>query len=379
MHRIELQRMTRGSTIHLKEKKEGNTHKDTNKDTSMTSSKSNVITTEKQNDLTFDLFNLCAHDTHPIDISQYKKNGSEYLMTLSQQNTQFLIDKLFELPTTVDDDGLFATLPTKQITAIPREKPVPKEKQPTEWEQFAKKKNIRLMDRENLVYDSVHDEFRPRFGFGRANNELADDWVIEAKANETGGVSSSDPFLERQLAKKKATKLQLKNQKKNMAKSQGKTKIPAPVNIAALPRIDGKRVKFDLKDDLQDTYSLASVSTASMGKFDKKSAKKPKKSNVKPKNKISSKANIGGASEQTEEKAASLKLLDRILKKNAQKKKAIKSNAANTFQQFAEQQNRSNKKIHLLSKNKTRFTQGKSKGGKGPQVGKKRGRNTIDF
>lgn len=347
------------------------------------------MASEKQNDLVFDLFNLCAHDTHPIDISLFKTKGEAYLMEHSRQNTQFLMSKLFELPSVSEDDGLFISLP-KATVALPREKPVPKDKKPTKWEEFAKTKNMRLHnDQDKLVYDQVSDEFRPRFGMGRVNNELENDWVVEVKESTPGGgggqrpipegYTASDPFLEKQLSKKKSQKQQVKNQKKNMGKSLTSTKIPAQLNVASLKRLDPKRARFELKNDLRETHSMAAVSTASMGKFDKKLAKEPRKNTVKPKNKLAGKAEMG---DQTDEKQASLKLLDRVLKTNAQKKRAIKSNATSVFQQQAEQSQRTNKKVHLMNKNKARFTPvDKSiyRSKAGMPVTKKRGRNVIDF
>lgn len=74
-------------------------------------------------DLIYDIGNLCAYDTHPIDMEQYKANSMEYLKQTATENMQLLINKIFQLPTEHTEDGLFASLPAP-TTILPREKPV---------------------------------------------------------------------------------------------------------------------------------------------------------------------------------------------------------------------------------------------------------------
>lgn len=333
---------------------------------------------EKQDDLVYDLFNLAANDMHPINIDLYKKKGGEYLKEHTTQNIQLLMGKLFELPAHSEEDGLFATLPDQKVL-IPREKPVPKEKKKTAWQEYAKEKGIRDIKKDKLVYDKVNDEFRPSFGWGRANNQIQNDWVIEEKANSgnKGGVGDADPFLEKMQDKKKKAKQQLKNQKRNMMKDQGAS-APAALNIANIPKLNPKRARLELKNDLKEAYSTVAVSTASMGKFDKKLAKEPKGNKVKSKNKLSEKASMGNGAE---EKSASLNLLDRVLKTQAEKKKKVRANAANTFQRVMESQARGKKRENLVGKNKARFGGNKKetykKGAK--MTGKKRSRSEVEF
>jgi hypothetical protein len=59
---------------------------------------------------------------------------------------------------------------------------VPKPKPPTKWEKFAKAKGIQKTKRSRMVFDEATDQYKPRYGYGRASNK--DEWVVEAKGNE---------------------------------------------------------------------------------------------------------------------------------------------------------------------------------------------------
>jgi regulator of ribosome biosynthesis len=56
------------------------------------------------------------------------------------------------------------TLPAP-TTTLPREKPLPKPKEETRWEKFAKEKGIVKRKRERMVFDETAQEWKPRFGF----------------------------------------------------------------------------------------------------------------------------------------------------------------------------------------------------------------------
>ena len=95
-------------------------------------------------------------------------------MKVTRDNTQFLINHLFELPTENTDVGpvvgslhneihVQVTLPAR-VSRIPREKPIPK-KEETKWEKFARKNGIKKHKRERMVYDKDAKEWRPRWGY----------------------------------------------------------------------------------------------------------------------------------------------------------------------------------------------------------------------
>lgn len=68
---------------------------------------------------------------------------------------------------------------------MPREKPIPKEKEKTKWEKFAAKKGIKASRKDGKkVFDEEMGEWRDKYGFGarvlkRNPGEVERDWVQE--------------------------------------------------------------------------------------------------------------------------------------------------------------------------------------------------------
>lgn len=68
---------------------------------------------------------------------------------------------------------------------MPREKPIPKEKEKTKWEKFAAKKGIKASRKDGKkVFDEEVGEWRDKYGFGarvlkRNPGEVERDWVQE--------------------------------------------------------------------------------------------------------------------------------------------------------------------------------------------------------
>ena len=94
---------------------------------------------------TLDVGNLLISDTRLLDLKEYKSNQNEYLKNLVQENTQLIINSVFNLPIETVDDVLCAKLP-KPTTILPREKPLPKAKPLTKWQAYAKLKNIKKQE-----------------------------------------------------------------------------------------------------------------------------------------------------------------------------------------------------------------------------------------
>jgi regulator of ribosome biosynthesis len=96
---------------------------------------------------------------------------------------QLLINDLFKLPATPSDVGALAKLP-EPSTLLPRSKPVPKPREPTRWEQFAKAKGIVKRKRSSHAYDEQQQEWRPRYGRKSAKNDGMKDWCMELKPGQ---------------------------------------------------------------------------------------------------------------------------------------------------------------------------------------------------
>ena len=81
-------------------------------------------------------------------------NPNTYLKNLARDNTQLLINKIWTLPFERVDDVVITKLPKPEYV-LPREKPVPKGKAMTKWEQYAKDKGITKKKKTKLVWDDL--------------------------------------------------------------------------------------------------------------------------------------------------------------------------------------------------------------------------------
>ena len=72
------------------------------------------------------------------------------------------------------------TLPPP-TTPLPREKPLPVEKQQTKWEKFAAKKGIKDKKKGEgkMVYDEEKGEWIPKWGYKGKNKDGEGDWIVE--------------------------------------------------------------------------------------------------------------------------------------------------------------------------------------------------------
>jgi regulator of ribosome biosynthesis len=57
---------------------------------------------------------------------------------------------------------------------------VPKEKELTKWEKFAKEKGIVKKKRSRMLFDEEKGEYLPRFGYKKANDQ-SKQWAFEHK------------------------------------------------------------------------------------------------------------------------------------------------------------------------------------------------------
>eukprot|EP01029_Cantina_marsupialis_P001700 TRINITY_DN11507_c0_g1_i1.p1 TRINITY_DN11507_c0_g1~~TRINITY_DN11507_c0_g1_i1.p1 ORF type:complete len:265 (+),score=66.71 TRINITY_DN11507_c0_g1_i1:35-796(+) len=192
--------------------------------------------TEKEDDLDYDLGNLCATDLHPTNTKAYVEKGEKYLSEIARDCAQLLFNNIFKLPIKKTELGPQAILP-KPTTKIPREKPCPKPKEPTRWEKFASERGIKKRKRERMVFDEDADEFRPRWGYKRANDQIGEA-ILETKAD------GMDPFTKLKLEKQKRVIENQMNQLKNLKRTTKKAK---GAQLAVAQRATGSLGKFDRK------------------------------------------------------------------------------------------------------------------------------------
>uniref|UniRef100_A0A8C4X655 Ribosome biogenesis regulatory protein n=1 Tax=Erpetoichthys calabaricus TaxID=27687 RepID=A0A8C4X655_ERPCA len=216
------------------------------------------ITVHKELELEFDIGNLAAFDKNPADVGLFRKHKKEeFLRSLARDNTQLLINEMWKLPTERVQEAVVAKLPEPH-TRLPREKPLPKPRPPTKWEEFAKLKGIPKKKKTNLVWDDVHKEWRRRWGYKRAKDDTKD-WLIEVPESAD---PNEDQFARRLKAKNERVAKNELNRLKNIARGQ-------KVSVQVPP-------KDQSKAELGKAMQLARISTASVGKFqDKLPKEKP--------------------------------------------------------------------------------------------------------
>ncbi|EME39238.1 hypothetical protein DOTSEDRAFT_83056 [Dothistroma septosporum NZE10] len=130
----------------------------------------------------FDLGHMLVTDSNPIP--SYNDSTRETTLTTTARDcAEALINQLLTAcPISKADDGAFQiTLPAPE-THLPREKPVPKEKEKTKWEKFAEKKGIKGKRKDGkLQYDEAKGDWVPKYGYkGKsATGGVEADWIME--------------------------------------------------------------------------------------------------------------------------------------------------------------------------------------------------------
>jgi regulator of ribosome biosynthesis len=203
--------------------------------------------------MSFDLGRLSCFNTTPVAGKSNFADGKA-MSERARASVQLLVSRLFALPSEPAEHGRLAELPAV-TTVLPREKPVPKPKPPTRWEKFAKEKGIQKKKKERMVYDDQAKEWRPNWGYKRANEDHTP--ILEAAKGDDG---SENPFEKKLNDKKERIKKQKNQEKRNIEEAGGKHHLPVSGNPS------GKETKAQAKAAL----ALAQKSTASVGKFDKK-------------------------------------------------------------------------------------------------------------
>ncbi|KAJ7217225.1 ribosome biogenesis regulatory protein-domain-containing protein [Mycena pura] len=285
------------------------------------------VEVEKETPLEVDPGLLLVTDLNPIDQEGYNANLEEHLQSLARDGVQALLASLFSLPTQRSDEGPLAQLPPP-TTALPRAKPLPKPKPPTKWEQFAAAKGIQHRKRDKRVWDEERQDWVNRWGRDGKNKQVEEQWITEVPANAD---VDHDP---RKIARDERKAKVAKNEKQRLG------------NIA---RAQGANPRGVRKEEIERTLTTARISTASMGKFDKKLDGEKKVRGVKRKFEPTEKS-------LSEEKNTSLALISKM---GSEAKKMRREPAA--------------EESVLNVRKAVRFA-GKTRGGAAPARGAARGR-----
>ncbi|KXL50426.1 hypothetical protein M433DRAFT_2076 [Acidomyces richmondensis BFW] len=142
--------------------------------------------TIKGQPFTFDLGHLLCIDSNPLP--SLKEDKEAVIAATAQSCAQSLINQLLTAcPIIRSSDGDLQIKLPEPTFQLPREKPVPKEKEKTKWEKFAEKKGIKAKKRDGkLVYDEAKGDWVPKYGYKGQKSDANDDWLVEVdeKADE---------------------------------------------------------------------------------------------------------------------------------------------------------------------------------------------------
>ncbi|KAL6263185.1 hypothetical protein P5V15_005985 [Pogonomyrmex californicus] len=265
------------------------------------SSKSTEV--HKDVELDIDLGTLLASDYNTLDAKALRESKDLYLKSLTRDNVQLLINKIWELPVERVDEVIVATLP-KPTYVLPRSRAIPKPKPLTKWEKFAKEKGIRTKKKNKLKWDEELKKWIPTYGYKRAKAEKEKTWLIEAKEGDDVNKNS---FTEAKTEKKER---QSKNELKrlhNIAKS----------NNIKLPKLGVLTTQnFTSSQNLSEALTIARVSTASVGKFQSKLPKEKDAKGIAKEVPGMKKKRKAPPLNVVEEKRANKGLVDKILTSN---------------------------------------------------------------
>ncbi|XP_066293257.1 ribosome biogenesis regulatory protein homolog [Branchiostoma lanceolatum] len=234
-------------------------------------SKYKTIEVQKDIEPQLDLGNLLTVDQNPLDLKKLRGDKEAYLKSQARDNTQLLFNAIWKLPTERVEEAICVKLP-ETTTVLPREKPIPKAKLQTKWEQYALLKGIQKRKKGRMVWDEEAKDWKPRWGYKRANDETKD-WVIEVPGNAD---PNEDQFEKRMKAKKERVAKNELQRLRNIARGT-KSKVPG---VGLTP------TEKPSKEEVGLALHLAKKSTASLGKFTEKLPKEKEAKHVGKKRKF---------------------------------------------------------------------------------------------
>lgn len=285
----------------------------------------------------YDLGHLAAYDSENLNMKKLGSDPAGYLNAQTRENVQLLLNKLFKQPSedAPDNMGRIADLPDPMLQ-LPREKPVPKPKPLTTWEKFARTKGItKKSKRAKMVWDEQKQEWAPRHGYKRANDEM-DSWAIPAEEGEQTGVL--DPWKRASDAKKERVAKNKKQQLKNAQAAAPGNRLPGTLDLTAAVRASGGESKSKASQKKKEKHhvdvalALAQKSTGSMGKFDQRRDNEAAMQKTRSKKKDAE----FGKSRQAE-KESSLSVLNKVLGRMPKDEELLNVDRAANMKQVAQE------------------------------------------
>lgn len=173
-----------------------------------------------EKNLDFDVGLLTAWDPDAIALPKHGTAREEYFKCLARDNAQVVLNRLYSLEDTEIVEGERVLKMPEPKTILPRAKSVPKPKEPTKWEKFAREKGIKSKSsktRDNLVWDDAARKWVPRFGYNKVKNDEQKDWLIEIPDQADPNV---DYFAKKKEDKKERVAKNKFQQLRNIARAR---------------------------------------------------------------------------------------------------------------------------------------------------------------
>ncbi|XP_063716175.1 ribosome biogenesis regulatory protein homolog [Symsagittifera roscoffensis] len=232
-----------------------------------------------------DIGNLLAldHNSLPVKIATYSESKrNDLLKSVARDCTQVIVNKLWQCPTKVDYDSVVALLPAPTFP-IPREKPVPKSRPPTKWEEFAKKKGIQKKERNSKVWDPETKTWKFSWGYRKQTGEkqqkdyaanLKREMEQEENENRPTGKDQKNFNSKKYLTKGERVAKNELNRLRNISKWK---KHSGAGDGGILPTPTMNNHYIPLKSESRKALDVATTSTASLGRFTETLKNDPRK------------------------------------------------------------------------------------------------------
>lgn len=214
--------------------------------------------------------------------NEQQKLRDAYLKKRATENMDLMLKSLFALAKSQEKVSS-CTLPTPS-TRLPRYKPLPMKKPETRWEKYAKDKGIQNKKRDRMIWNEESQEWKPRYGYKSQKNQEQEAWVVELNDKDD---PTEDKFLAGRRDKKLRTLKNKKKQLRNMEEASASTgkaaSLPYGLSLgsdkeaARTKGMGGRSRKRAMKGKQGTKAALesAQVSTASLGRFDRKQENEP--------------------------------------------------------------------------------------------------------
>ena len=286
---------------------------------------------EKRENIFFDTRRLVIIDSNNIlnEKNNEKELTETIMITKAKQNYISFASSLFDLLSKQQGKEKEDLDYDKAPDTLPRSLPIPVAKPLTKWEKYKQEKGIVQRKRSRMVYSEEIGDWVPRWGKGSVK-KIQDEinWAMEEK--EPGVNPFEQKSNEKQLAKAKQLKRQMKNEEYARKILNNKKEGNIPGNNSSLDNLNNNKEKKQIlskkqrkalkaqkeiqklnddKKNLSKRLEQVQKSTRSMGNFDKK-LKNEKEINFLKKKRVNKEVLL----DKNKEKSRDKRILDNILK-----------------------------------------------------------------